>query len=69
MNAALPKRAAEQLDTRSGDQRRLAVASRLAAGMLANPKTYEMVGWETQVPTFAARVADKLISLCDAGGL
>lgn len=72
MTAALPSEVGERAEAdakrKAAATRRLAVASRLATGMLANPKTYEMVGWESQVLIFAERMADRLIARCDPDG-
>lgn len=69
MNAPAP-RAIEQAAARSADaNRRLAVASRLAAGMLANPNVYSQRSWQSQVAHDSMAIADRLIALADEGGL
>jgi hypothetical protein len=69
MNAPAP-RAIEQAAARSADaNRRLAVASRLAAGMLANPNVYSQRSWQSQVAHDAMAIADRLIALAEEGGL
>lgn len=41
---------------------RLSIATRLAAGMLANPATYAMQSYEAVVARSALRIADRMIA-------
>jgi len=50
------------------DKTRLAIAGRLAAGMLANPKVYQSSGWKSGVARDAWDVAGNLMLLATTGG-
>lgn len=47
---------------------RLALAARVAAGMCANPNTYDQDQWQAVTAYHSLQVADKLIMLVGTGG-
>lgn len=50
------------------DDRRLAMATRIAAGMCANPEVYARPGYEVDIAHAAWSVAGALLRIADTGG-
>ena len=46
---------------------RIAIASRIAAGMCANPEMFKMRSWEAETAAAALRVADRIIQEARGG--
>lgn len=53
--------APEKIDIEAEERLRLAVASRIAAGLVANPEALKMRAWERECAMSAVKVADQLI--------
>lgn len=59
--------APEKFDIDADQKMRLAVASRIAAGMMANPETFKMRSWQAETAQASLAVADQLIRLVRGG--
>lgn len=62
MSAAATRPATAAEEREKFERLRLSVAMRLAAGMLANPATYQMQSWEASVSSISVRLADRIIA-------
>lgn len=68
-NVARLPHPAIQPELDQGQKARLLLASRIAAGMAANPGIYEGPDWKTTIALDSWTVAGKLLSLARNGGL
>lgn len=53
--------ARDPVDMAADEKLRIAIASRVAAGICANPETFKMRSWEVETAQAALRIADRII--------